>query len=197
MGAGGHIDHSRVRDGDQRWQQQPGQGEVPEVISGELHLVAVGALPAWDRHDAGVIDQEIESGIVGGDQDSANVRTDVRSAEVQSPDLEIARLGPHGLDGCVALGHIPYRESDIGAVACERLGCVEADTGIGTRDDGGATGEVGHVSDAPAVGVGRLVELVDRGAISVVNPTKGGLAGRGWRGRTRSTPVRFTGFTPQ
>src|SRR6202034_1403483 len=44
----------------QRGPQPRGELEVPEVVRGELKLEATGVLREGDRHDPGVVDEEME-----------------------------------------------------------------------------------------------------------------------------------------
>ena len=46
-------------------EQQPGQGEVAQVVGRHLQLEAVGGLAVGRAHDAGVVDEEVEAGVLG------------------------------------------------------------------------------------------------------------------------------------
>ena len=83
--------------GQQPVEQQAGEGEVAEVVGAELHLEPVGRLPAGDGHDAGVVDQDVEPVVSGG---------------------ETGRERPHrGQIGQVERGHLHVGAGHLGAEA--------------------------------------------------------------------------------
>jgi len=53
-------DHPGAPGRGQRAAQSGGQGEVAEVIDGELHLPATSVAHQWGGHDAGVVDQDVQ-----------------------------------------------------------------------------------------------------------------------------------------
>ncbi len=77
----------------------------------------------------------------------------IEVAEVQAPDLQVARYRPHEFLGLVALGHVPHRHSDRGSAAGQGLGGVEAKAGICAGHQSRAAGEVGHLGHGPALPV--------------------------------------------
>ena len=65
--------------------------------------------------------------------------------------MDRSRCGSHEVTCCVSLCLIANSQGDVGAVAGEGLSGVEADAGIGARDDCRPAGEVGHVGNGPPV----------------------------------------------
>ena len=65
--------------------------------------------------------------------------------------MDRPRCGAHELTCRVSLCLIANSQGDVGAVAGEGSSGVEADAGIGARDDGRSAGEVRHVGNGPPV----------------------------------------------
>ena len=156
VGAGRHRDDPRARPGDQCGQEEAGEREVAEVVGPELHLEAVGGRATRDRHDARVVDQQVEPLRV-------LVRPGVGEAADGGEVGEVQAAHPHGRGGrlgedpvpCLgSLARIADGERDVGAVGGELPGRLEADPGVGARHHGGPSGQVGHVVGGPAQGIG-------------------------------------------
>ena len=55
-----HRDDPGARLGEETGQQPAGEREVTEMVGAELHLEAVGGLALRQRHDPGVVDQDVD-----------------------------------------------------------------------------------------------------------------------------------------
>ena len=76
-----------VRTGGERVVQPAGQGEVPDVVGRELQLpAAVGQLMRWQRHHSGVVDEQVQRPVPGGDEGAHGVEVgEVESADARRP----------------------------------------------------------------------------------------------------------------
>ena len=91
-----HRDDPRVPGRGQRRVQPEGELEVTEVVGRELHLPALGsALQLGQRHDAGVVDQDVQSALPGGDEVAD--RLPVSQVESRHVDLGVAGRRSDGL----------------------------------------------------------------------------------------------------
>src|SRR5262249_46481906 len=91
--------------------------------------------------DAGVVDQDVEVGRVGGELAHA---LEVR--EVEPPDVGGA---VDGLRRFLALGGVADGEDDVSSVLGQRGGGAEADAAGGARDNEGAAGLIRDVLGGP------------------------------------------------
>ena len=76
----------------QRRQQLRGEREVAEVVDAELHLEAVLGLPLRHRHQAGVVDEDVDRRVARRGSASAAVAHRGQGAEVERHDLRARRL---------------------------------------------------------------------------------------------------------
>jgi hypothetical protein len=66
VGAGADGHDPRAMGGGERVVQPGGEGEVAQEVRGELHFPALaGALELRERHDAGVVDQDVQRLVPG------------------------------------------------------------------------------------------------------------------------------------
>ena len=69
--------------------QPGGEGEVPDVVGRELELAAaVGQLTRWQRHHSGVVDEQMQRPVPGGDERVHGV--EVGEVESADPDGLVA-----------------------------------------------------------------------------------------------------------
>ena len=59
MRAGAQRDDPRLERGGERVVEADGEGEVPEMVGGELHLPALGGVRLGHGHDPRVVDQQV------------------------------------------------------------------------------------------------------------------------------------------
>jgi hypothetical protein len=147
-----HGHHPRARGRQQQVQQEPGQREVAEVVGAELHLEAVGREGARDRHDPGVVHQQVQGGValaegVGEGAHGGEAR------EVQGERLHRIRRGREGgdllLGGARLLG-IAAGQHHAGAAPRERPRGLEPEPAVRSRHDRHAPVERRHVVRGPA-----------------------------------------------
>ena len=74
-------------------EQEPGQGEVAEVVGAELHLEAVGGGAARQRHHARVVDEQVEPVDVAGRRRSPRTEATARRDRAAGPQLGGGGLG--------------------------------------------------------------------------------------------------------
>ncbi len=152
VSAAAHRDHARTPPALEGAEQQPGESEVAKVVGAELELEALLAGASRRRHDAGVVDQQVEAVVrlrelLGEGSDR------LQAGEIEGGEL---RLGPgrRGRDlaqrgralVCVAAGkHDP----------CARAGQLprrdQAEAAVGARDHGDATALIGYLAGRPLV----------------------------------------------
>jgi hypothetical protein len=138
------------RAGLQRRHEPEREREMPEVVGGQLHLEPVGRSRVGNRHDPGVVHQQVE-----------------RTALPQPTRHELAHAGelrevqgldrnPGLRDGAPDVGHrargllgVARRDDDLGTRARELAGRFEAEAAVSAGDDGHAAGLGGDVGDPP------------------------------------------------
>ena len=74
--------------GGERVEQQAGEREVAEVVGAELQLEAVRGHRARRHHHAGVVDEDVDARVVGGDG-GRRTSAPTRGREVEHPRLEL------------------------------------------------------------------------------------------------------------
>ena len=127
-----HRDHAV---GDLR-QQQVGQREVAEVVGADLAFEPVDGLRVRHRHDAGVVDQHVDSvDTVGETPDRRQV------LQVELAHLEVAG---HARRRRGALVGVADGQDHLGSDPCEFTCGDLAEAAVGARDDHGASGERGQ-----------------------------------------------------
>jgi len=130
--------------GDPR-QEQVRERERPEVIRADLHLEAVRRAPLGQRHDAGVVDEDVERAVPAGGE---------RAHGAEIGEVERAHLGGagHRRSGGLAACGVAHREHDAGAGTRELARDDRAETAVGAGHDSDAAGHVGEVGGGPSGG---------------------------------------------
>ena len=145
MGRAGDGHDPRRRRGQERRHQRRGERPVPEVVHPELHLVAVGRLPLRHRHQAGVVDQDVD----------LVVRAEDRLRRPSSPTPASrgrARPAPGGAGVSARISsHRPaaFSWSRTAITTCaplagEHLGRLQPQAAVRARDHRGLAGQVRH-----------------------------------------------------
>jgi len=132
------------------WNQVAGEGEVAEVVDAELHLEALRGLLLGGRHQAGVVDEDVEA-LVCCEELLGAVLHRLEVSEVYFEDLG----RPGGVrfrdlrDGVVGLAAVSAGEDDCSAVLGQRSGGFEADAAVGAGDQDCPASLVGNVGFGP------------------------------------------------
>ena len=115
-----------LRAGGQRVVQPAGQGEVPDVVSRELQLpAAIGHLTRRQCHHAGVVDEQVQRPVPGGDESAHGIKVgEVESADA-GPPVPVVRADIDG--GPLAGGGVADGEHHLGARGGERSRGLDAD----------------------------------------------------------------------
>ena len=153
VGDAGHHHHTGVIHRQKVVQQQPGEREVTEVVGAELQLEPVGGRRLGRVHHAGVVDQQVDARVGGGEFDSRRAHRGQR-AEVQFVHGDVSARGqfPDAGGRLLALGGVADRQHHPGAVGGEDSRVVIAETGIGAGDDSQSAALVGNVFLSPSHG---------------------------------------------
>src|SRR5215218_8497374 len=169
----GDRDHAGAVAGQQGRQQQGGEGEVAEVVDGQLHLEPVLGPPLGDAHQAGVVDQDVDAPVAGQDPlgrlPHRGLGGEVQWLQLQRgvgdlvADRRHRRLGL----GLVAGGH-----HHVAALAGQLPGHLQAEAAVGAGDDGDGARLVGDLGGGP----GHALDATPAGCC--------GCAGTGCRGRS-------------
>ena len=110
-----------LRTGCERVVQPVGKGEVPDLIGRELEFTAaVGQLMRWQRHDPGVVDEQVQRPFPGGDEGAHGV--EVREVKPADADGLVAGRVTDIDGGSLAGSRVADREHHIGAPGGERAG---------------------------------------------------------------------------
>ncbi len=132
-----------------RSSSRPVSAKWPEVVGGHLELEPVGRLAVRRAHHAGVVDEDVEPGVLGQDGSAAR-RTETRSARssgaARGGAVELALelvAGPARLL-LVAAGHDHVR-----AVVGQAPRRLVADAAVGAGDERDPAGQVTDVVGAP------------------------------------------------
>src|SRR5215218_9875797 len=146
----GDRDHAGAVAGQQGRQQQGGEGEVAEVVDGQLHLEPVLGPPLGDAHQAGVVDQDVDAPVAGQDPlgrlPHRGLGGEVQWLQLQRgvgdlvADRRHRRLGL----GLVAGGH-----HHVAALAGQLPGHLQAEAAVGAGDDGDGARLVGDLGGGP------------------------------------------------
>ena len=139
-----HRDHARLLAPLEPVDQQPGEGEVAEVVRAELKLEAVGRLAPRGGHHAGVVDQQVETVVVGAHALGKRAhRVEAREVELLHHELRARDDVLDRAPGRVALGRAATREHHTRALA-RQLPCRhEAESAVGAGHDRQASALVG------------------------------------------------------
>lgn len=124
-------DHARIAGLLQQRQQVLDQQRVTEVVRAELELVAVGREGGWQRHDAGIADQDVEL-LLLLDELAGGVTDVCEGREITGDECDggVWGGGFAGLDGAFCRVCIAAGEVDVGwIVGGEELDGTLAETG--------------------------------------------------------------------
>ena len=113
--------------------QPSGQGEVTEMVRGELHLPPLRSPQLRGGHDAGVVDQDVQRPVPVGDEG----RDGRLISEIQRRDQDplVAGAGRDVFGGTRASLDVAHGQGDLGVRARERPGGLDSDTGRAAGDD--------------------------------------------------------------
>jgi hypothetical protein len=145
LGGGADRDDARPGGGRERAVQAGGQGEVAEVVGGELHLPAFGGAHQRGGHQPGVVDQDVQRARpVRGEGAHGCL---VGEVERGDQDRLVAGAGDDVPGGAVARLFVADGEGDLGAGTGQRAGGLDADAGGPAGHDGPAAGQIDAVHD--------------------------------------------------
>ena len=144
-------------------EQPAGEGEVAEVVGAELRLEAVGGAAQRERHDAGVVHEDVEL-VVDDRSSSAACSTEPRSARSSSSsrgsDAARHRAARRRAPPCPARGC--GRRGSPRRRARPRPGRAQTEPAVGAGDDHRSTGLVGDLVVVPCAVCGHPARLPDR-----------------------------------
>jgi hypothetical protein len=121
---------------------------VAEVVHPELHLDALPGAGLVDRHQPGVVDEQVEPARLGrGERGDA-----VEVGQVQRAHRDRRGRGAlaDGDGGRFGLRRVAAGQHDLGPVRGEAVRNLEPQSGVGSGDDRAAAGEIRDVSGYPA-----------------------------------------------
>jgi hypothetical protein len=101
--------HAGARHRQHLLEQQPGQGEGPQVVGAELQLEPVpGGLPGREHHP-GVVDQQVDPGVLGP-QFAGGGADGIQAGQVEGLDRDVRAGGGAGDagGGALALLGVPH-----------------------------------------------------------------------------------------
>ena len=133
------------------WQQALREEEVAHVVGAELQLIPVGGEARGLRHDARVVDKDVEAGL-GGEEGLRGARDggEGREVELEEEDLGCggaADAGHGGRKGGIVFGAVARAQVDCtGLVTCEVYEGFVAKTAIRAADDDHFAREIRDVS---------------------------------------------------
>ena len=123
----------------------------PRDVGAELQLEGVGGLKAFGRrHDAGVVDEEIER-LVLAEEPLGELADVCQRGEIEQDKLG-GRAGGFGVQagqGCLSAGAVAAGEQDVRSLSCQPQRGVIADAAVGSGDEGATALLGGDVLDRP------------------------------------------------
>lgn len=139
-------------DRSQQWHQEVRrQRPVAQMVDAELHLEPVCGHPFWQRHEPGIVHQQVDTAMRA--DDFIGRRAHRRQVtKVQFDDLQ-RRCRVSGEDlrpGHCRLGLVPRRHHHVLAGAGQRLGGLQSQAAVCTGDNGGAAGKITNIALRPA-----------------------------------------------
>ena len=145
-----HGHHPGALGGEQEVKQQAGKGEVAQMVGGELLLVAVHRQLEGDGHHAGVVHQDVEPAMLGGDPAcSLAYRRQVRQVQGDGFGRRPRSRADHLVGGAVPTDRVPAGHHDVGAMGGQLDRSLVADTAVGTGDHGHPSRQVPNVVGSP------------------------------------------------
>jgi len=132
------IDDARSVAAPQQRQQARRQGEMAEIVGGELQLESIGALaPLGQRHDARVIDQQIDAAPCGEQLIGEGCdRGERRKIKLLETYVCIGVGGAQALKSIGASGLVAARQHNLGARPRKRQRRLVAEPARRPGDDG-------------------------------------------------------------
>ena len=144
--------HPCSRRRQQRRHDEGGERPVAEVVHAELHLEAVRRGALRQRHQPGVVHQQVQHRVVRADL-LRRVTHRGEVPEVEWHDLDGCSRGP-SLDGGDRRGglvRVPRGHHDVGARPRQGHGRLQSEAPVGAGHHRGAAGQVGDVGGGPGV----------------------------------------------
>ena len=152
--------------GERRWALELSETirAPPAAASASCRPVASAKWPRWlvancssqpsgvrcssgERHHAGVVDQDVQRAVPGGDErGDRGLVGEVEAADADGPAVD--RRG-----GALARGGVAHGEGHLGAGAGQRAGGLDADAGRAAGDDRALAGQVDALDDLGGRGV--------------------------------------------
>ena len=129
--------HAGARHRQHLLEQQPGEGEVPQVVGSELQLEPVpGGLPGREHHP-GVVDQQVDPR-VPGPQFACGGADGIQRGQVEGLDHDVRAGGGAGDagGGALALLGVPHGQHHRRAARGEDPGGLEPQAGVRAGDHG-------------------------------------------------------------
>ncbi|CAM5292915.1 hypothetical protein SALBM217S_06776 [Streptomyces griseoloalbus] len=131
----------------QRVEQQPGQGVGPQHVRAHMQFEPVGGGPARpEMHQAGVVDQHVDRGVVGGELRRERPHRRQRR-QVQFADLGVAR-DPVG--SLLARGEVAHGQNDVRPAPGQLGRGDQAEPGVRAGDDDDLAVLVGNAVGGPS-----------------------------------------------
>ncbi len=140
MAGGTHHDDARVAVGGQRLVQTGGEGEVAQVVGGELPFPSLFGVLLGAGHDARVVHQDVQRAPPGGGE-SGDGRG-IGQVEMREAHLLIARRCGDVLGDAFARRRVPDSEGDCRARGGQGPGRLGPEAGGGAGDHRTTAGEI-------------------------------------------------------
>ena len=134
VAAGADGDDPGAAVGGQGVVEAEGQGEVTEVVGRELELPALARVLLRRRHDAGVVDEDVQRAVPPGHE--RGDRRPIGELERRHVDVAVPGGGRDAGGDPPAGLHVPHGQGDPGAGAGQRPRRLHADAGGRAGDDG-------------------------------------------------------------
>ena len=102
------------------------QQEVSQVVGAQLHLKAIGCLPIWAGHDAGIVDEDVNLVLIVQEMlCTLPHRVQGRKVKLHHINLPACLLSQ---DLCLTLapGHVPAQHDDASASQAQCSGSLQA-----------------------------------------------------------------------
>ena len=129
---------------------------MTEVVGAQLHLEAIGGLTPRDRHDAGVVDEQVEALGVGLPPQPGELidRGEVGQVEAAYLQGSLRSAGADLLRGGLTLAGVADGQGHLRPMGREGQRRLESQPRIGPGHDGPAARLRGHVGRGPLVAHG-------------------------------------------
>jgi len=129
--------HAGARHRQHLLEQQPGEGEVAQVVGSELQLEPVTGGLLRREHHPGVVDQQVDPG-VPGPQLVCGGADGIQRGQVEGLDHDVRARGGAGDagGGALALLDVPHCQHHRRTARGEDLGGLEPEAGVRAGDHG-------------------------------------------------------------